>query len=238
MAQAKGIGHSSSIPRLNGRIIKGGQKHSGIYCLEKNIGQGSWGAVYRATALHIRPRTKFAVKCLSTKNLNPRRMYRLEREIEIQEYCYEVTGGTTLRLHDWFRDDEEHLLYIISEFCPDGDLLEKIVKFEFFGDDEIVRNLCEQLLDTVETMHENGVFHRDLKPENILTKDDGKTLLVADFGLSTSREYNTDFNIGSSSYMCPGMLPFLNTFHILTHHMLRGARRAKIWNDTFVLVKR
>lgn len=206
MAQKKCVGHASDIPRLNGRIIKGGQKQHGAYCLEKNIGQGTWGAVYRATALHIRPRTKFAVKCLSTKDLNARRKYRMEREIEIQEYCYEVTGGTTLRLHDWFRDDEEQLLYIISEFCPDGDLLDKIVKFDYFGEDELVRNVCEQLLDTVESMHENGVFHRDLKPENILCKDNGKTILVADFGLSTSREYNTDIGVGSSAYMCPGML--------------------------------
>lgn len=205
MARTDNPRHSSNIPSLRGRTVKGGHMHPGVYCLEKNIGHGTWGAVYRASALHMRTRSKFAIKCLTIKDLSASKIRRMEREIEIQEYCHDITDGSTLRLHDWFRDDEEHLLYIISEYCPGGDLLDRILKLEYFGNDEIVRDICLQLLDTVETLHDGGVYHRDLKPENILFKNDGKQLLIADFGLSTTREYNTDFGVGSSSYQCPGM---------------------------------
>ena len=33
-------------------------------------------------------------------------------------------------------------------------------------------------------MHMNNIVHRDLKPQNILVSGDGKSIKIADFGLS------------------------------------------------------
>ncbi len=41
-----------------------------------------------------------------------------------------------------------------------------------------------QILCGVDWMHMNNIVHRDLKPQNILVSRDGKSIKIADFGLS------------------------------------------------------
>ena len=42
-------------------------------------------------------------------------------------------------------------------------------------------SIADQLADTIEYLHANGVYHRDLKPENIIIGPDGK-IHILDFG--------------------------------------------------------
>lgn len=72
-------------------------------------------------------------------------------------------------------------------------------------DEERVRELFRQVLAAVEFCHRRHVVHRDLKPENILL-DDGGTIKVADFGLSTivkPFEPGKGLSCGTPAFMAP-----------------------------------
>jgi serine/threonine protein kinase len=50
--------------------------------------------------------------------------------------------------------------------------------------DEEKLRLFVKVLDGVEAAHKMGITHRDIKAKNILVKDDGSSVVVADFGIA------------------------------------------------------
>jgi serine/threonine-protein kinase len=71
-----------------------------------------------------------------------------------------------------------------------------------------VLSIADQLAETVEYLHANGVYHRDLKPENIIISPDGK-IHILDFGsalLEGSRRVTWRWasnTFGTPDYMAP-----------------------------------
>lgn len=101
--------------------------------------------------------------------------------------------------------EEADRIYIVLEYCPEGDLFYNITNSaRYVGNDDLVSDVFDQILDAVDSCHRKGIFHRDLKPENILVTDSGKTVKLADFGLATESRTSNDYGCGSTFYMSPG----------------------------------
>ena len=66
-----------------------------------------------------------------------------------------------------------------------GELFEDIVAREFYSEAD-ASHCIQQILESVNHCHSNGVVHRDLKPENLLlaSKAKGAAVKLADFGLA------------------------------------------------------
>ena len=66
-----------------------------------------------------------------------------------------------------------------------GELFEDIVAREFYSEAD-ASHCIQQILESVNHCHVNGVVHRDLKPENLLlaSKLKGAAVKLADFGLA------------------------------------------------------
>lgn len=66
-----------------------------------------------------------------------------------------------------------------------GELFEDIVAREFYSEAD-ASHCIQQILESVNHCHTNGVVHRDLKPENLLlaSKLKGAAVKLADFGLA------------------------------------------------------
>jgi serine/threonine protein kinase len=95
-------------------------------------------------------------------------------------------------------------LFIVLEYCNQGDLFSALIEKEWYiGDEDIAKHLFLQLLDAVEYCHNRSIFHCDLKPENVLVSNDGQLLKVADFGLASSLPIGYHFGRGSKYYMAP-----------------------------------
>merc|ERR1712242_403296 len=76
-------------------------------------------------------------------------------------------------------------LNILNLRVTGGELFEDIVAREFYSEADAF-HCIQQILESVNHCHSNGVVHRDLKPENLLlaSKQKGAAVKLADFGLA------------------------------------------------------
>ena len=93
-------------------------------------------------------------------------------------------------------------LYLVLEYCANGDLYEAIRLNRGPLETGHVRDFMLQLISAVEFMHASGLYHRDIKPENIFLMQDG-SMKLGDFGLATRDEWCQEACVGSDRYMAP-----------------------------------
>ncbi|ORY60429.1 kinase-like protein [Neocallimastix californiae] len=74
-------------------------------------------------------------------------------------------------------------LYLIMEFCPGGDLMTMLIKYDTFSED-VTRFYMAECVSAISAVHDIGFVHRDIKPDNLLIDRDGH-IKLSDFGLST-----------------------------------------------------
>lgn len=174
------------------------------------LGLGAYGVVYLARdvfAPHTAEPTSrahpslgnqplYAVKCLNKVGLDQRQRSFQCREILLHGLASH--HGNVVTLYNVI--EEETCIYVVLEFCEEGDLFGMITERQrYLGDDDLIKSVFLQILDAVEHCHGAGIFHRDLKPENILCQEDGRKVVLADFGLATSDKTSGDFGCGSVS---------------------------------------
>lgn len=181
-----------------GRFLTGSLQLIGI------LGTGAYGVVY--SAVDTKTNVRYAVKCLSKFNpdgtpLDRRQVAFQNREIRLH-YLASAHPNVVSMLKII---DNPDCVYVILEFCPEGDLFFNITeRGQYVGKDDLSKRVFLQILDAVEYCHSLGIYHRDLKPENILVSDHGETVKLADFGLATSSDRSEDYGCGSTFYMSPG----------------------------------
>lgn len=103
-------------------------------------------------------------------------------------------------------DDDE--LYLIMEYCEEGDLWKRIQKKQPPTDMEIYQFVYEGAM-AIQTLHKNNVIHRDIKPGNFyLVKNGGFKL--GDYGvariLSSIHSNITMTRTGTEGYVSPEIL--------------------------------
>ena len=70
-----------------------------------------------------------------------------------------------MKLYEFFEDEENY--YMVSEYCDQGDLFEKMQKLSWMTE-IVVKFLMEQILNAIAYLHSKGVIHGDIKLENIM----------------------------------------------------------------------
>ncbi|KAF2250573.1 kinase-like protein [Trematosphaeria pertusa] len=98
--------------------------------------------------------------------------------------------------------ETQNHVYLVLEFCTNGDLYEAIRLGKGPGETEHVRDFMLQLVGAVEFIHSKGIYHRDIKPENIFLTQDG-AMKLGDFGLATTDSWSWEIAVGSDRYMAP-----------------------------------
>lgn len=183
-----------------GRFLTGSLQLTGI------LGTGAYGVVY--SAVDIKTGVRYAVKCLSKFNADGTPLDRRQVAFQTREIRLHYLAAAHPNVVSMLKIiDNPDCLYVILEYCPEGDLFYNITeRGQYVGQDELAKRVFLQVLDAVEHCHNLGIYHRDLKPENILVSDSGEIVKLADFGLATSSDRSEDYGCGSTFYMSPECL--------------------------------
>ncbi|CAN8102945.1 unnamed protein product [Discula destructiva] len=183
-----------------------GQVIGGRFQLIKQLGTGAYGIVYLATDLTTGQYC--AVKTLNriTADGKPQDLRAMAFQArEIRTHWKVQRHPNVVSMHGIV--DDPDCIYVVLEFCPEGDLFYNITDCEkYVGNDALAQHVFLQILDAVQFCHDQDIYHRDLKPENILVTDQGRTVKLADFGLAIESNTSDDYGCGSTFYMSPECL--------------------------------
>ncbi|XP_076654843.1 calcium/calmodulin-dependent protein kinase II isoform X8 [Halictus rubicundus] len=178
-------------------------RFSDNYDLKEELGKGAFSVVRRCVQKSTGH--EFAAKIINTKKLTARDFQKLEREARI---CRKLQHTNIVRLHDSIQEENCH--YLVFDLVTGGELFEDIVAREFYSEAD-ASHCIQQILESVQHCHHNGVVHRDLKPENLLlaSKAKGAVVKLADFGLAIEVQGDAQawFGFaGTPGYLSPEVL--------------------------------
>nr|XP_023018837.1 calcium/calmodulin-dependent protein kinase type II alpha chain [Leptinotarsa decemlineata] len=130
-------------------------RFSDNYDLKEELGKGAFSVVRRCVQKSTG--LEFAAKIINTKKLSARDFQKLEREARI---CRKLQHPNIVRLHDSIQEENFH--YLVFDLVTGGELFEDIVAREFYSEAD-ASHCIQQILESVNHCHQNGVVHRDLK---------------------------------------------------------------------------
>lgn len=183
---------------LMGQTIRG-------YEILETIGQGGFGAVYRAFQPSIA--REVAIKVILPSYANqPEFIRRFETEAQL---VARLEHPFVVPLFDYWRDPEG--AYLVMRLIRGGSL-RNLLDQERLSFERAI-SILEQVTGALAVAHRNNVIHRDLKPDNILLDEEGNAYL-ADFGIAKVNKAGRDEDeeegiAGSPGYMSPEQITLL-----------------------------
>jgi serine/threonine protein kinase len=164
-------------------VFEGDPVIDGKYRVEKRLGHGGMGVVYRVR--HVSLQRQFALKLISTTHqrsksflahfqTEARALGRLKHPniVDVTDYGVDPRAGG--------------LPYLVMEFL-EGKPLSEVCREEGALKPERALPIFEGVARAIDYAHEQGVLHRDLKPANVLIvcgEKGTETTKILDFGLA------------------------------------------------------
>ena len=169
----------------------------GPFKLLNQIGKGKFATV--SLGIHEETKEKVAIKQIKKSELNTDNL--LTKEINIQKILFHPY---LTKMYCVIENEEK--IFIITEYCSKGDIITNLIENGEFDESKSCK-IFQQILSSLEYLHNNNICHRDIKPENILLDEYGDAKL-SDFGLSKKFEKNELLKTacGSPIYAAPEMI--------------------------------
>lgn len=158
-------------------IIAAGSLLGGRYRLDRQLGKGAFAQVYLASDVRLKRRV--AVK-LPEPDLIAQPDLRLRFEGALERSA-EVDHANILSIYDY--GDAEGALYLIMPYVDSGTLAEKLRQQGRLGL-QATGDYLAQAAAALDYAHERNLVHGGLNPREMLLRDNGKRLLIADFGIA------------------------------------------------------
>ena len=201
------MGGSSSKNNLNKQEV------SKFWKLNRKIlGKGSFAEVRSATKvdeadeLRVLFPHEVAAKIIDKSKLSQLDLPNLMDEVDVMG---KIKHKGCVKLYEIFQS-ESHLVLML-ELCRGGELFERIVKREAYGEEE-ASDIMKQAAVSLKYLHEHNIIHRDLKPENLIFEAaDNNVLKVTDFGLAKyidpdETRKQAESCCGSPTYVAPEVI--------------------------------
>jgi serine/threonine protein kinase/tetratricopeptide (TPR) repeat protein len=202
-----------------------GQAFADRYVVEKLLGRGGMGAVYR-----VRDRAVdevVALKLLDLAATTPEAIERFRREVRLARRITHRNAARTYDLGEW-----QGFRYLTMEYV-DGESLRQLAARMRPSPARVI-DFAVQIARALAAIHEAGVVHRDLKPANVLVERSGR-VVITDFGIArgvqaTDVTLNTGGLLGTPAYMSPEQIlgepvearSDLYALGLIVHELLTG----------------
>ncbi|KAG1377366.1 hypothetical protein G6F61_006795 [Rhizopus arrhizus] len=168
----------------------------------KPIGYGSSAVVYEAIYKPLK--IKIAIKIIDLDMFERNQIDELRRETALMALS---KHPNVLRVYGSFVNGPK--LYIVTPYLAAGSCLDIMKSYFTEGLDEVsIATILKQALEGLIYLHKNGHIHRDVKAGNLLMDDQG-TVLLADFGVSSSLTENNEVRktfVGTPCWMAPEVM--------------------------------
>ncbi len=200
-------------------------KEIGPYCIEKEIGHGGMGYVFKAKKTP--GGETVAIKVMSPGfSMDESMVKRFKREAELLK---NLNHPNIVRILDV--DMEGKLRYFVMEFISGRSLAEEL-KSGALPPREVL-GVAWQVSDALRSAHEAGIIHRDIKPANIMRDETGRIKLT-DFGIArvvgVSGLTSPGNFVGTPAYLSPeqalgkepGITSDMYSFGVVLYEMLTG----------------
>jgi len=175
------------------------------YCIEKQVGTGDFGAVYKARDTLFSHRL-VAIKEMNQGGLSPRELAEASAAFEHEALFLAGLAHPHLpRIHDQFA--EQGRSYMVMDFIDGSTLEEYLEKIALRLPLEEVLDIGLQLCSALEYLHtrQPPLIFRDLKPANVMRTSDGHVYLI-DFGIARHFQpgkAKDTIPLGSQGYAAP-----------------------------------
>ncbi|MCI0641315.1 MAG: serine/threonine protein kinase [Gemmataceae bacterium] len=174
-------------------------KEIGPYVIDKELGAGAMGTVYRGK--HKTTGQRVAIKMIVPALIaNDAAMKRFTREVEVLEKLkhpniVSYKGKGKLSKSPFY----------VMEYL-EGESLDHVMERRGRISWEEIVPLGQQLCAALQCAHEKGIVHRDLKPSNLMVLKDG-TVKLTDFGIAKDLDgtaiTRAHATVGTAAYMSP-----------------------------------
>lgn len=172
--------------------------HIGKYRIERELGRGAMGVVYKAFDPVVERAVAIKTIHLDVENAADL-VARLRREAKS---VGQLEHTNIVTLYD--AGESSGLFYLAMQFIQGETLQDCITRQKWFTLKEVLE-VFRQICAGLDYAHQRGVIHRDIKPANIMLTHDGVVKLT-DFGIAKvagTGTTSTGLVVGTPSYMSP-----------------------------------
>ncbi len=198
-----------TLVRILGAVdtVQTGEIIGGRYRVDKLLGKGGFGAVFRAT--HVVTQQELVLKVLKP-NLGEDEM-QVKRFLQEARTASKLSHPNTVRVYDFGQTDAGHL-YLAMELLHGQELGQLLLEEGILSPERAI-HIAVGVLKSLAEAHQAGLVHRDLKPDNIFlchVHGEDDFVKVIDFGIAKPIEQGDDggltrtgFTVGTPKYMSP-----------------------------------
>jgi serine/threonine protein kinase/tetratricopeptide (TPR) repeat protein len=184
---------------IGATIFHEGDILGGRYEIQRLLGMGGMGAVYKARDMEVERVVGLKVIRPDLAG-DPAILARFKQELVLAR---QVTHRNIIRIYDL--NEADGVKFITMEFI-EGEDLRSILLREGKLSPEAAADIIIQVCAGLQAAHSEGVIHRDLKPSNIM-RDSAGRVVVMDFGLARTvggdGMTRSGMMVGTMEYMSP-----------------------------------